>query len=173
MVGDQRLCSPGAPWRWQMKGCTPEQLGKLEEAGSVLLFWVLQKRDTHLVISGLSTGTSGFPEQSFIFQRLILMLIAHDCLSTTKLPSVLRKGFPELFSFHLAQPFPALTYLQTSFHCGFESQTRSSREAPVESPGVVCTCFNASGFQQTNLAAEMVHELHSWGWQGSRQLELR
>lgn len=73
----------------------------------------------------------------------------------------------------MAQPFPALTYLKTGSQCGFESQTKSSREAPVKSPGVVCTCFNTSGFQQTNLAAEMVHELHSCGWQGSRQLELR
>lgn len=61
--------------------------------GTVLLLWVLQKRDTHLVIDGVSRGTSGFPEQGFIFQRVILMLIAHNCLSTTKLPSVLRKHF--------------------------------------------------------------------------------
>lgn len=139
----------------------------------MLPFWVIQKRGTRLAIDGISRGTSGFPEQGFIFWKAILMLIPHDCLSTTKLPSVLRKRFSEIVSFNLAQPFPALTYLKTGFHCGFESQTKSSREAPVKSPVVVCTCFKASGFQQTNLAAEMVHELHSCGWQGSRQLELR
>lgn len=56
--------------------------------GCVLPLWALQKRDTHLVMDGVSRGTSGFPEQGSFFQ-------SHpgDCLSTTKLPSVLRKRF--------------------------------------------------------------------------------